>query len=170
MGELIQGQFTVPENPLRNTPGLSGIGLAELLNGSFSVPQNPIKNAMQVAVNTIPGNPALNLTPAITDKASLQGLGGCLAGGGCGCGGCTESRGMNGLGMGDFTSDYITPTMTYIEDAFTGPNKMWWIGGAAVAAFILFGRAGGAEYRYERKKLREKYQTYGQRAMARVTA
>ena len=170
MGELIAGRFTVPQNPLRNTPGLSGIGLAELLSGRFTVPENPIKNAMQVCVNTIPGNPALNLTPAITDKATLQGLGGCAGGGGCGCGGCTEGRGMSGLGLGDFNSDYITPAVTYIEEAFSGPKSMYWIGGTVLAAFILFGRSGGAEYRYEKKRLRERYKTYGRRAFERVAA
>lgn len=168
MGELITGSFNIPQNPLRNTPGLSGIGLSELLNGSFTVPQNPIKNSLQVAVNTIPTNPVKSLLHAATNKADLQGLGGCLAGGGCGCGGCTEGRGMSGLG--DFTSDYITPIVSTIEGAFTGPYAMYWIGGVAFAAFMLFGRSGGAEYRYERKKLREKYKSYGQRAFDRVTA
>jgi 5'-nucleotidase len=49
-------------------------------------------------------------------------------------------------------------------------DTMYWIGGALVAAFLLFGRPQSAEYRHERKQLRKKYQTYGQRVYSRATA
>jgi hypothetical protein len=173
MGELVAGSFTVPQNPMRNQPGLSGYGLAELLNGEFTVPQNPlIKNGLAVAVNTVPGNPAA-LASSVSDKsiAHAHGAGmGCLAGGGCGCGGCSGGGGTGMSGLGDFTSDYITPAISYIESAFTGPNAMYWIGGTVLAAFFLFGRPESAEYRVARKQLRAKYKTYGQRAYSRLAA
>lgn len=176
IAELVNGHFSVPQNPLRNTPGMSGIGLAELLTGRFSVPQNPIKNALVVAGNTVPGN-AAGIAYTVSDKATahtaaaLQGLGSCAGGGGCGCGGCSSGAGVSGMaGLGDFTSDYITPVLSTVEAGFTGPNSMYWIGGTLLAAFLLLGRPEGAEYRYEKKKLRAKYRTYGQAAYSRATA
>ena len=73
-------------------------------------------------------------------------------------------------GLGAFTDD-ITATfntaLSSVTNAFPGPNALWWIGGTAVAAFLLLGRSGGAEYRYEKKKLRQRYQTYGGRLASR---
>lgn len=128
-------------------------GIGELLPGWFNIPQNPITMATQGVTYTrgiaellpakfsIPQNPlADRLTSAsvLSPVCSTQGVSGC----GCGC------------GMGALDTSSIGSAF---DSDIAGIPVTWLIGGA-VLAYMMFG-SRGAEYKYEKEKLKRKYRT-----------
>lgn len=115
-GELLPGEFVVPQNPITMAErGVSRVPhLAEFMPGTFSVPQNPIRNELAGMSSLRPG---------------VKGLG-CGGSGSCGCGGkesgsCGCSGGMSGLGdVSDFMAGLSTPVL---------------IGGAVLLYLMFFG-------------------------------
>lgn len=162
-GDLLPGNFVVPQNPIRDAgtvmvPSVQAANggatsyiphLGELMPGMFVVPQNPVRDAMLSPDVTRPiGGAGKPLTEAVS--ASLGGL---SCGSGCGCGGCGNS------GMGDLDLSSITNTLT--TNYGIGPVQipLWgWIAGG-VAAWMIF-MPSGAAYRTERAQLRAKYRGY----------
>src|SRR5579863_8168943 len=90
LGDLLPGFYVVPQNPLKQSaPVTYTPGIGDLVEGSavnFVVPQNPLKSYISGKVRPLG-----------------TGMGAC----GCGCGGSGGCGGqLNGVGMGDLTSDW----------------------------------------------------------------
>ncbi len=146
-GDLMPGNFVVPQNPIRDagTPLVPSLQatmpnttfriarLAELMPGQFTVPQNPLMMALS---------------------------GGNL---GCGCSsGCSGGNSNYTLnGMGDLSMDSMTSWLTDPSPISASvPNWMLY-GGAAVALWFIT-QPSGREYRGKRKALRAQYAGYKQ--------
>src|SRR5882724_9559636 len=86
MGDLLPGFYVVPQNPVQPVKYVRGI--SEILPGSFPVPQNPVKDYTRGQTKLIG-----------------QGVSGC--GGSCG-GSCGYGGQINGVGIGDLSSDWAS--------------------------------------------------------------
>lgn len=143
LGDLLPGEFVVPQNPIRDagTPlvpsAVAVMGgrpykiphIGDLLPGKFVVPQNPLVNTL---VNGYSGMPQAK------------------SAGGCGCaGGCSHG------GMGD-----LTAVTTWLQTSSVAglPNWVLVAGGAAIAYMIFM--PGGSEYRKKSAALRSQYRGY----------
>ncbi len=143
LGDLINGWFIVPQNPLRagspppppptvivpsvqaTAPGrvLRKPRLGDFVAASFVVPQNPL--------------------------AKRMGMGGCgCTDLGCGCGGGANSSGLQGFDVSSITDWAQQPSFV----SASVPNWLLF-GGAGVAAWLLF-MPGGSEYRSARAEHR----------------
>jgi hypothetical protein len=143
LGDLMNGWFAVPQNPMRPdgtviAPSVMAVNpnevvkfrsLGDLVSGSFVVPQNPVAK-----------------------ETGLSGLG---------CGGCGCSN--YNYGLSGFSDD---PVGWLSEPSMVGsvPNWMLW-GGVGVAALFLFA-PGGSEYRAKSRALRSQYRGYKRVARA----
>ena len=161
-GDLLPGNFVVPQNPIRDAgtplvPSVQAVAggnivrvphVGELMPGMFVVPQNPIRDAMA--------------SPDVTRP--VAGSGQALAGLGCGCG-----AGMGCMcGMGDVASTLstISPSLgtawtnlsTSLSTTYAGIPLWALVAGGAAALFIFM--PGGSEYRSKRAALRSQYRGY----------
>lgn len=143
LGELMNGWFNVPQNPIAPdytelvpTPQAKAGGrpvytakLGELMPGKFVVPQNPI----------------------VRELAS--GLAGCGCGGGCnkGCG-CPSAIGFSGLG--DVADDAYIGLRNALDSM---PSYVPWVIGGGLVLLLLSGR--GKSYREDVSKVRARHPT-----------
>jgi len=140
-GDLMDGWFVVPQNPIRDggtplVPSLQATQpnrvmrkgrLAELMPGAFTVPQNPLRTALGVG------------------KVGC----GCSSGGGCGSGGQTNYT-LNGLrGMGQLDTSSVSNFISSVPDWLQEPSTVFpavsnWLlfGGLAIAADLYFTSRG----------------------------
>lgn len=130
LGDLLPGFYVVPQNPVQPVKYIRGI--SEILPGSFPVPQNPVKDYTRGRTKLIG-----------------QGVSGCGCGGSCG--GCGAKGQLNGVGVGDFSTDWNSFTGNISAGNYTGALQstifgvpVWAIGGAL--ALVLF--AGGEKHSY----------------------
>jgi hypothetical protein len=134
MGDLVQGAFVVPQNPL-----LRSMGLGDLINGAhFVVPQNPLMG------NTVLNGPVALVSPKKNAlKTSLRGLS---------CGTCAASS-LNGMGSFDITQLTTDPT-DFLSDSstFGVPNAYVLLGAAAL--FMVMNGEGRARRKVARSDAR----------------
>jgi hypothetical protein len=123
LGDLTQGFFVVPQNPLQLAQeGVSRVRtLGEFLDASFVVPQNPL---MDYVANRV--------RPLGQGGPSLAGLG-CGGDCGCGCGGSCGGGGGGGLGALDLST--ITNLASEDSLGFGLPN--WGYAAVAAAAYMF---------------------------------
>lgn len=128
LGDLLPGFFVVPQNPIQPVKYIRGI--AEILPGSFPVPQNPVKDFTRGQTKLIG-----------------QGVSGCGCGGSCG--GCNGQ--INGVGVGDLSTDWGSFQTAISSGDYMGALKstffgipVWAVGGALV--LLMF--AGGEKHSY----------------------
>lgn len=154
-GDLMPGNFVVPQNPIRDqgTPLVPSLQatmpnttfriarLAELMPGQFTVPQNPLRMA----------------------------LSGGLAGMGCGCSSGCNNGNYTLNGMGDLSMDGVTSWLTDPSPISASVPNWILYGGAAVALWFITQPSGGA-YRAKRKALRSEYAGYKQAARSTGSA
>lgn len=160
LGDLLDGWFVVPQNPVRDagTPMVPSVQatmpgrvmvkphMGDFLPGTFTVPQNPIVKNLQT------------------------GMGGlaCVGGMGCACGSpsCAGPEpyyyGMSGFDLTTIQTWATSPSFV----SASIPNWALW-GGAAVALWFMT-QPSGSEYREKRKALRSEYAGY--RRLARRAA
>lgn len=150
LGDLLNGWFIVPQNPVRNdtttiVPSVQALApnhvlrvksMGDLVSGAFVVPQNP------VAKNT--------------------GLSGCGCAGGCGTCGGSSNYGLSGF---DFSS--ITDWAQQASPVAGLPNWLLY-GGLGLGAYMLLA-PGGSEYRSKSRALKSEYRGY-RRLAQRVAA
>lgn len=150
LGDLMQGWFVVPQNPVRDggtvlVPSVQAMApgrvmrkpkLGEFLPATFAVPQNPV---------------AKNLA---THMGGLS-----CAGIGCG--------GANPYGMSGFDISSVTDWAKETSPVAGLPNWALW-GGAAAAAWLIL-MPGGSEYRSRKRALASEYRGY-RRAAGRIAA
>lgn len=143
-GDLLPGEFVVPQNPIRDagTPlvpsTVAVMGgkpyrtphLADLLPGKFVVPQNPLITTVTNGYSGIPQHSHA----------------------GCGCGGACGG----GKGMGDLSDVGTWLTSNTVVSAV--PNWVI-VAGAGVAAWMLF-MPSGSDYRRKSAALRSQYRGY----------
>lgn len=131
---LLPGFYNVPQNPIQ--PVTYTRGISEILPGSFPVPQNPVKDYTRGQTKLIGQNGG-------------GGVSGC--GGSCGCGGGCSSGQINGVGIGDISSDWATfqsdissgNYMEALQATFFGV-PVWAVAGALT--LVMF--AGGSKHSY----------------------
>lgn len=152
LSEILPGWYSVPQNPI--TARAYGItytpGIGEILNSPtihFNEPDNPLRNFVAGRVKALGQS---------GDCGCGGGCGGCGGHGGCGGG---KPRGqINGMGVGDLSTDWQSFTsdlgsgsfLQAIQQPILGAPVWGWALGA-IGAFLLFGPSGSSRYSRSRK-------------------
>lgn len=139
-GDLMDGWFVVPQNPIRDAgtplvPSLQATQpnrvmrrarLAELMPGGFTVPQNPLRMALGMG---------------------KMGCGCSSGGSSCGGGGGSSNYTLNGLGQLDTSSfsGFIDSVPTWLQEpsaVFPAVANWLFFGGLVIAADLYLSKKG----------------------------
>lgn len=134
LGDLINGWFVVPQNPLRTTPTVIVPSVQATAPGQIL--RKPRLGDFVAATFTVPQNP-------LATKLGLSGVG---------CAGCGCAGGQNYSGLQGFDLETIKTWAQQPSIVSAIPN--WALYGVAAAGAYLLLMPGGSDYRAARSEAR----------------